>query len=159
MISDILQALYLGETERAQQIAITRDKDLTLFEAAALGDIALVTLFLECRTFPIDAYTDDGFTALHLAAFFGHYNCLKSLIAYKAPVNAVSQNPQRLTPLHSAVADKDEKTATALAAALINAGADVNAEQAGGYTTLRAAIENKQPYLEKLLRASGAVDA
>jgi uncharacterized protein len=157
MISDILQALYLGETERAAQIALKRDKDLTLFEAAALGDIALVTLFLECRTFPIDAYTEDGFTALHLAAFFGHYVCVKSLIAYKAPVNAVSQNPSGLTPRHSAVADKDEKITTAIAAALINAGADVNAKQANGYTALRAAQENKQPYLEKLLRASGAV--
>jgi uncharacterized protein len=157
MISDILQALYLGETERAQQIALARDKDLTLFEAAALGNIALVTLFLECRTFPLDAYTEDGFTALHLAAFFGHYVCVKSLIAYKAPVNAVSQNVQRLTPLHSAVADKDEKITTAIAAALINAGADVNARQADGYTALNAAIENQQPYLEKLLRASGAI--
>lgn len=157
-VSALLLALYQGRPEIAGTIAARRPDGLTLFEAAALGDLLRLQALLDSRQARVEDLSSDGFTALHLAAFFGRFLAVKALLERRAPVDAVSQNAMRVTPLHSAVAHRDERTAQAIAASLLRAGADPNARQAEGFTPLQAAIANRQASVEKLLRAAGALD-
>jgi ankyrin repeat protein len=98
------------------------------------------------------AYADDGFQPLGLAAFFGHADVVNLLLERGAPVNAASRNAQRVMPLHSAVAGQH----LAVAQALVAAGADVNATQTDDFTPLQGAAQNGQMEMVRLLLQAGA---
>ena len=83
----------------------------------------------------LNAYAYDGWTPLHLAAFFGHLEAAKLLLDSGADVYAVSRNSLQNTPLHAAAAGKHEDVALVLLAR----GADPSAVDAGGYTPLKIA--------------------
>ncbi len=101
---------------------------------------------------PVDGRAADGFTALHLAAFFGRPSVARLLLDRGADPNARATGPLRVQPLHSAVAGGHE----AVAAMLIEAGAEVNAAQDGGYTPLMGAAQNGLAATVALLLAEGA---
>ena len=94
----------------------------------------------------------DGFTALHLAAFFGGADAVKALLAAGADPDADAENPLRVRPLHSAVAARDREAVRAL----LQAGADPNVRQQGGYTPLHGAAHNGDEALVALLIEHGA---
>jgi len=98
------------------------------------------------------AYSHDGWTPLHLAAFFGFPEIAAVLIAAGADVNARSINPMRNTPLHAAVAGR----AVAVTRALLEHGADVNATQEGGWSPLHGAAQSGNTELVQLLLDAGA---
>jgi ankyrin repeat protein len=106
----------------------------------------------------VESRSDDGFTPLQYAAYFGRFDALKTLLENRADVHAVSENGMKLQALHAACTseNKTEDLSISLAAALLRAGADPNARQEGGLTPLMAAIQNGWPKLEKLLKAAGA---
>lgn len=156
--SDVLRALYQGQKAQAEALADAKKENITLFEAAALGRARDVAVLLHMRRELALDFTPEGFTPLHLAAFFGHHYCVRLLLDERADPNAVSKNALALTPLHSATANHDEATAEPIVAALLNAGADPNAKQAGGFTPLHAAQDNQHARVERLLRAKGAAD-
>ena len=79
----------------------------------------------------------DGFTALHLAAFFGGAAVARRLLDAGADPDAVARNPMAVRPLHSAVAGGQVEVALAL----IAAGADVGARQRHGWTPLHGAAQ------------------
>lgn len=153
-----LQALYHGRKALAEVLAEARRETISIFEAAALGRARDVAVLLQLSRDRAHALSPDGFTALHLAAFFGHHYCAKLLLDERADPNTVSQNPLGVTPLHAAVADKEEAVAEALVALLLNAGADPNARQPDGFTPLHTAQQNGHTRVERLLRAKGATE-
>ena len=159
-VSPILQALYEGREADAQALAQEKPDEVSLLDAAALGDDTRLRLCLAMRWATVSQRSTDGFAPLHYAAFFGRYNALKTLLDEGADPSALSENAMNLRPLHAACATppggKSEKTATAMAASLIRAGADPNAAQEGGFTPLTAARQSGWTELEKLLRAAGA---
>ncbi|MGC4042767.1 MAG: ankyrin repeat domain-containing protein [Armatimonas sp.] len=160
-MSAVLSALYQGDEAGARAAAEAAGNHLTLLEAAALGDDLTIRLMLQARWGgDIEARSDDGFTALQYAAYFGHFDALKTLLEDRANVHAVSENGMKLQALHAACTkeNKTEDKACSLAAALIRAGADPNATQEGGFTPLKAAKANGWPKLEKLLLAAGATE-
>ncbi|MBB6049137.1 ankyrin repeat domain-containing protein [Armatimonas rosea] len=152
-----LLALYHGRKALAETLGELRHETLSIFEAAALGRIRDVAVLLQLHRDRALEVSSDGYTALHLAAFFGHHYCVRLLLDEHANPNAVSQNAMQVTPLHSAVAGKDEAAVEAVVAALLNAKADPNAIQAGGFTPLQAAQQNGYARVERLLRAKGAL--
>jgi uncharacterized protein len=152
-----LLALYHGRKALAEVLGELRHETLSIFEAAALGRVRDVAVLLQLHRDRAYEVSSDGFTALHLAAFFGHHYCAKLLLEEHANPNAVSQNAQQVTPLHSAVSGSDEATVAPVVALLLNAKADPNANQAGGFTPLVAAQQNGHTQVERLLRAKGAV--
>ena len=78
----------------------------------------------------------DGFTALHLAAFFGQEEAAKVLLESGAELNLVARNASIIvTPLHSAAAGAH----SAIVKLLLEHGADPNASQDGGFTPLHSA--------------------
>ena len=124
-----------------------------MFEAAALGDAARVSEALGEEAPDPNAVTDDGFTALHLAAFFsGDAACARALLDAGADPDALATNETGLRPINSAAA----ASSLAVVAALIERGADVDAAQHGGYTPLHSAAANGNDELVDMLLGAGA---
>ncbi|MDP9220065.1 MAG: ankyrin repeat domain-containing protein [Actinomycetota bacterium] len=150
-VSATLWALYVGEPALAAAIAETAGH-LDVFEAAALGDVARLEELLGASPELATALTGDGFTALHLAAFFGQAAAAPALLGAGAAVDATSGNHMRVTPLHSAAAGRHPD----VVAVLLAAGADPTARQNGGFTPLHAAAMNGDADSVRALLAAGA---
>ncbi len=117
-------------------------------EVIALNDLLKLKQLLERDAELINEFSNDGFTLLHYACFFGHIECSSFLIELGAKVNVAAENPSKVYPLHSAVAAQ----AVGIVKILLEFGADTNARQAGGYTALMsAAMHNNQELIDLLL--------
>jgi len=146
-ISALMFALYHRRQDLVD-ILLAADPEMNVFDAAALGDAALVTDLLDAHPAFLGARAADGFTLLHLAAFFGRAEIVDLLLARGAEVAAVSDNPMRVQPLHSAAAAGQ----TAVVEALLRAGADPDARQEGGWTPLhQAALSGNEAMVRLLL--------
>ena len=146
----VLYALYQREPELARELAgLTGPLDLA--GAAALDEVDRVAELLDAGE-PVDARTPDGFTPLHLAAYFGGVRAVALLLERGADVHAVADNPMRIQALHAAASGRHLDAATAL----LRAGADPNARQQSGYTPLMSAAANGDGPLLRALLAAGA---
>jgi ankyrin repeat protein len=159
-VSDLLNAVYRGDDAARDAILAERDP-ADVFEAAAVGDVARLAALLDegdggvggdYGAGLVGAVSVDGFTPLHLAAFFRHPDAVALLIGRDADVDAVAANPMRVRPLHSAAAGGDPDAVRLL----VEAGADVNAVQHGGYTPLHALAQHGDADGAALLLARGA---
>ena len=90
--SAILTAVYHRQKEIAN-LLVARGVPLTIFEACAAGEFERVERLLEEDGLIVAIYSDDGWTALHLAAFFGHPKIAELLLARGADARARSHNP------------------------------------------------------------------
>jgi ankyrin repeat protein len=149
MPSDLMQLLYRGD--RPAAVLLARERDLDVFEAAALGALEVLIERCEEDSSRVSAYAEDGWTPLHLAAFFGNLDIARELLRRGAVIDARSLSGN-VTPLLSACAGDH----TLLASLLIAAGADVNAKQDGGHTALDSARRNRNVDILELLRVAGA---
>ena len=118
-ISAILRARYHGHAWIAERLA-DAVSELDMFEAAALGRASRVAEVVDADPDAVRAEAADGFTALHLAAFFGQLEVAAVLLEHGAAVDAQAGNPTRVHPLHSAAAGGH----AAIAALLLERGAD-----------------------------------
>ncbi len=127
--------------------------DLDRYEASIVGDLGRLTELLdEPDAGPIDERSGDGFTALHLAAFFGRQAVAQLLLDRGADPNPWASGPIRVQPLHSAVAGGHE----AVARLLLDRGAQPDRPQDGGFTPLHGAAQNGLTSLADLLIERGA---
>lgn len=137
-------------------LLLSHKPELQFFEAAAVGDLPAVRRHVEHDPEAARRYAPDGFSALGLAAFFGRVAVADCLLAAGADPNAASRNKMQVTPLHSAVANRDPDTALALTRLLLKHGAKVNVAQEGGWTPLHQAAAHGQVAVLELLLARGA---
>ena len=154
-LSPILKALYGGDRDEAERLREEAD-ELDVFEAAALGDLDRLRALLEEDGDAARAWSADGFTALHYAAYFDGPEAARALIDRGADVEAVSTNQEfapQARPLHSAVAAGRGDVVEVL----LHAGADPNARQHGGFTPLMAAERTGNLELAEVLIRHGAV--
>lgn len=130
--------------------------DLDIFEAAALGDCGRLRELLASDATQVWAISPDGWAPLHLAAGFAGPPAVRLLLEHGAHAHQVSHNPQRNQPLHAAIALGNTTQTIAL---LLEAGADVNATQAGGFSPLhQAAAAGKREITELLLKNGARAD-
>jgi ankyrin repeat protein len=136
-----------------ERVVSARGPDgLDIFEASATGRTARVRELLTTDIRLATAWSVDGYTPLHLAAFFGAESAADLLLVAGADPEAVSRNGGHVHPLHSAVAGRS----FAIARLLVEAGVDVDATQDGGYRPLHAAAQNGDDLTVDLLLVAGA---
>src|SRR5688572_28163016 len=88
--SAILTAVYHRQKEIAN-LLVARGAALSIFEACAAGEIERAERLLAEDTARVNAWSHDGWTPLHLAAFFGHAKLVELLLSGGADARAVSR--------------------------------------------------------------------
>lgn len=150
-LSPLMFAMYNGSREIADLLVSFREPDI--WESVALNDATRVARFVLDDSALLAAYSPDGWTALHLAAFFGSREAVFVLLGLSAPLDAISQNPMANTPMHAAIAGAGGE---GLAPLMIGFGADVKHVGGSGVTALHLAASRGFEGLCKLLMARGA---
>lgn len=145
----LMTALYRGQRDLAEEMARTGG-DLDVFAAAALGDPPSLARAVDAGR--VNDYAYDGWTPLHLAAFFGRIDAAAALADAGADLDAVSKNSMANTPLHAAAAGGHVN----IALLLIDRGADVTRGDAGRHTPLHIAAENGLTDVVRALLNRGA---
>jgi ankyrin repeat protein len=138
-LTPVMVAAYWGQAAVLERLLEATDR-LGFWEAATVGATARLTELLDETPELITAHSPDGFTALHLASFFGHPETVRALIEAGADVSARTSNALDNQPLHAAVAGSEARARLACARLLVAEGADVNGRQSGGYTPLMSAL-------------------
>jgi len=131
---------------------LAADPEMDVFDAASLGHIDRLQHRLEEDLGRVAAVAADGFTALHLAAFFGKAEAARVLLEGGASVSTCASNDFANQPLHAAAAGRHIEVCRLLVAA----GADVNATQHAGYTALHEAAGSGDVELAELFLSAGA---
>jgi ankyrin repeat protein len=148
----IVAAAYAGLPRLSARLADrVGSGGLGLLEAAAAGDAAAVRERLS-EGDELEDRSNDGYTPLHFAAWFGRLEVARLLLGRGADPNSVAQNDSRATPLHSAVTSRHRD----LAALLLALGASANAVQKDGHTPLHLAARNGDEGVVDLLLLRGA---
>jgi ankyrin repeat protein len=125
---------------------------LDVFDAAALGDVDCLRELIDEDPERARAFSGDGFTPLHLAAFFRHSKSTELLLGRGADPHVEATNGTGLHPLNSAVAGGNPT----IVHLLLDRGADIDAPQQGGYTPLHGAAAAGDADLVALLLGRGA---
>jgi uncharacterized protein len=154
-LSPITVAAYWGARE-VLDLLLEGGRPLDFWEAAIVGQAKRVGDLLDADPSLAFERSPDGFTALHLAAFFGSAETAQLLIAAGADVGARTTNALDNQPLHAAVAGPNRKGRLACARLLLEAGASPNEQQAGGSTPLMSAAQNGDTEVVDILLSFGA---
>jgi ankyrin repeat protein len=150
-VSALLHARY--RFDRAMTDAILAvDPDMDVFDAAAMGHVDRLRHRLEEVPTRATAFAGDGFTALHLAGFFGKAEAARILLEAGAAVDTYGRNELANQPLHAAAAGR----AVEVCRVLLGAGADVAATQHGGFTPLHESAQSGDVELTELFLSAGA---
>ena len=150
-VSAVLLARYRFDRATTDAL-LAADPELDVFEAAALGYVDRLRERLLDSADAVAAFSPDGFTALHLAAFFGKAEAARILLEHGASVHVYTRNEFANQPLHAAAAGRHVEVCRVLLAA----GADVNATQHGGYTPLHEAAQHGDVEMSELFLSAGA---
>lgn len=145
-----LAAVYRGHPGVAD-LLLRHGAELDPFTAAALGRTDQLKVLLDRGEAELQDLSPDGWTPLHLAAFFGHRETAAMLIDRGADMAALSRNEIGNTPLHAAVAGGRGS----LVDLLVERGADVNAV-ANGLRPLDIAAGREDQEMATYLIAHGA---
>ncbi len=149
-VSLLLQARYRNDRPMTEAIR-TAGAPLDIFEAAAFDDVPRLKGLVRDDPALAISWNGDGFTALHLSAFFGGVEGARVLLDAGAELDVVSRNDFSVYPIHSAAAGR-----VPVALLLVERGADVNVKQRHGWTPLHSAARNGSDALVDALLAAGA---
>lgn len=150
-LSPLMVALYHHELEIAE-LLLDRMVALSIYEAAATGKMVHLISNLARKPELVNAYSDDGFQPLGLAAYFGQKEVVEYLIRAGAELNSRSKNELGVTPLQSAVAGGHLE----ITRLLLETGASPNVWERGGYTPLHVAAQNGDIEIVRSLLFGGA---
>ncbi|KEO82419.1 ankyrin repeat domain-containing protein [Tumebacillus flagellatus] len=148
--SPVLMSVYYGAKD-ITTLLLSRGAELTMYEASATGNTQRVRELVEADPTAINNLSHDGWTALHLAAFFGHRETAEVLLANGADHRIFSTNEMGNQPLHAAVAGRR----TDVARLLIESGAELNTPSEPGWTPLHLAAQNGDLEIIEMLLARG----
>ena len=148
--SPLLIAIYYQKTDIAKALADAAGT-IDMFEAAALGRVDRIRQLLRENPSLASAYAPDGFPPVGLAAFFGHLDAVKVLIAAGADIHAAAENGLKVQAIHAAVASKNLD----IVRTLLEAGADPNAAQQQGFRPMHESGSSGSRELAELLMKYG----
>jgi ankyrin repeat protein len=146
-----LLAKYYGQEDTAKYL-LSLEPKLDVFQSCVAGRTNQVLAEVDRDPYVLHAHSSDGWTPLHLAAFFGQADLANALLDRGADVNARSTNGMKNTPLHAAAAGGK----VGLVELLLKRGADANARQEGGFAALHSAAQAGNREMVAALLANGA---
>ncbi|HEY3936873.1 MAG TPA: ankyrin repeat domain-containing protein [Bryobacteraceae bacterium] len=149
--SAFLLAKYYRQ-EPVAQFLLSLNPKLDIFNLCVAGSVPEVLNVIDRDPALLEAHSTDGWTPLHLAAFFDHHDLAAALLDRGAQIDSRSTNSMKNTPMHAAAAGG----ATPLVELLLKRGADVNATQEGGWTALHSAAQAGNRAMVETLLAHGA---
>lgn len=150
-VSAIMHALYRRRKDVLGLLLAARP-DLDILEATSLGHAERVAELLRREPALANAWSADGFTPLHFAAFFAQEGIAVQLLQHGADPAAQAKNPMKVLPLHSAAAAHN----LAIVRTLLEHGAPPNARQEHGWTAIHEAAQNGDQSMVELLLKHGA---
>jgi len=150
-LSSVMWACYSRQPAIVTRL-VAAGVALDLFEAVAVGDERACHMWLMRDQSLVTAWTPDGFTALHFAAFFARPALAGRLLELGADPAAAARNESAVQPLHSAAASGDIATARML----LQRRVDPDARQALGFTALMSAAQQGNTAFVELLLKRGA---
>jgi uncharacterized protein len=148
-------AFLLAKYYRQEDVAnflLDRGPKLDVFTACIAGRTSDILEQINRDPSLLQAHSTDGWTPLHLAAFFGHRDLADALLDLGAPVNARATNAAKNTPLHAAAAGGHAQVVELL----LKRGADPNVTQEGGFVALHSAAQSGNRDIVAALLANGA---
>jgi ankyrin repeat protein len=154
-MNELYDAVRARDSARVQAL-VDADPSLAIFAAAmqpvAPGETAVLEELLAANRSLVNAVSQDGWTPLHLAAFFGAAEAARALLNKGASPATRSTNAMQNLPLHAAAAGRH----AVLVKLLIEHGSPVSARQHGGWTALHAAAQNGDLAMAEILVSAGA---
>jgi ankyrin repeat protein len=150
-MNELFEAVRAGDSARVQSL-IDADPSLAIFAAAMLDQTDRVETQLAANRSLVSAVSTDGWTPLHLAAFFGAEATARLLLNKGADVNARSTNAMQNLALHAAAAGGH----AAIVKLLLERGSPAGARQHAGWTALHAAAQIGNLEMADALLAAGA---
>lgn len=150
-ISSILMALYQLQHAIAERI-LEEKPELDIFDAAGTGDINKLKSLLDNDTALANATAADGARPLHLACFYSQTEAAIILLKHGAQTDIAIEAFGGVYPIHSAAASRSVD----IIKFLLEAGADPNTTQSGGWTALHAAAKHGDLAIATLLLEHGA---
>lgn len=147
-----LFSLYRGRTKCAD--ALAKRWSLSLHEAAAAGETARVEQCLKPTPWAINTLSADGWTALHLAAFFGRDATVLRLLAFGANPRQWGRAFDQNLALHAAASSG--RIGKEAFAKLLAATGDANIQSKQGVTALMSVAANGSKDFVDMLLAAGA---
>jgi len=150
-VSPLMLSCYYKKPDLSA-ILLRYVRDLDIFEASAVGKFDSVANIIYHRPDLINSYSQDGFTPLGLASYFGKEDVARYLLLKGADPNIPSQNGYHVYPLNSTVAANNSD----ITKILLEAGAEVNVCQASGLTPLHSAAHHGNIEILILLLEAGA---
>jgi ankyrin repeat protein len=127
---------------------------LALQDAALAGDAARIEKLLEAAPWAADTLSPDGWTALHLAGFFGNDAAVLKLLDLGANARIMGRAFEQNLAVHAACAGG--RLGKAAFGRLVAATGDPDAPQKQGYTALMIAAGNGFADAVDVLLAAGA---
>jgi len=138
------------------QALLAKHPTLTFFEACGVGDTAEIARQLKRDPALATAWSEFGWSALHLAAFSGVPDALQLVLDRGVDVNARARSKFKNSPLQAALLAGQLATAKLLLAR----GADPLLRQAHGFTALHeAALLGRRDLVDVLLAAGAELNA
>ena len=150
-LSPLLLACYYKKPQIVQVI-LKYTTSITLHEACAAGLLQHVQMMINHNKDIIEEWSTHGFTALGIASHFSKEDIVRLLLMNKADPNICSQNGFHVYPLHTALSNNNSN----ISKMLIEAGAEVNVRQHGGFTPLHFAAQHGNIDLIIILLEHGA---
>ena len=150
--SPLLISAYYG---RNAMVRVILDQGVrpNVFEACAAGLAGDVARLLKENPKLVNERSHDGWTPLHLAAFFGRLELVKILLDAGAPMMAISNNNEANLPINAAAAGRRNDVVRLL----VERGCPPDARASDqGYTALHLAANNGDVELIEFLLRSGA---